>query len=199
MVCLVCISDGLEMKIVIASESQFSRRALDMLSLAYEIRPSGIDEKAIRDKNPADLTRKLAEAKARKVASACPDAVVVSGDAVVSKGDRIYEKPRSMDEAAQFLRELSGSEFRVTALAVIHSQTGKMLSTVESSDISFRQLVEREIRAYISAYPVLSFAGAFESDAVLRFAERISGSYNFVTALPVSRLIFFLREQGVDI
>jgi septum formation protein len=100
------------MKIVLASESQFRRRALDMLGLAYEICPSGIDEKAIRDRNPANLTQKLAEAKARKVASECRDAVVVSGDAVVSKGDRIYEKPRSTGEAAQFLRELSGSEFQ---------------------------------------------------------------------------------------
>jgi predicted house-cleaning NTP pyrophosphatase (Maf/HAM1 superfamily) len=46
---------------------------------------------------------------------------------------------------------------------------------------------------------VLNYAGAFESDAVLFFADRISGSYNFVTALPVSRLIVFLRAQGVDI
>jgi septum formation protein len=186
------------MKIVLASESQFRRRALDMLGLVYEVCPSGIDEKAIRANNPADLTLKLAEAKARKVANECPDAVVISGDAVVSKGDRIYEKPRSTDEATQFLRELSGSEF-VTALAVIHSQTRKMLSAVEISSISFRQLVEREIQAYISKYAVLSYAGAFESDAVLQFAERISGSYNFVTALPVSRLIVFLRAQGIDI
>ncbi|MGO9604825.1 MAG: hypothetical protein ACLQAT_15825 [Candidatus Binataceae bacterium] len=42
-------------------------------------------------------------------------------------------------------------------------------------------------------------AGAFEGDGVLRFAERISGSYNFLTAIPVSRLIVFLREQGVAI
>lgn len=188
------------MKIVLASESQFRRRALDLLGLAYETCPSGIDEKAIRDDNPAELTRKLAEAKARKVASQCPDAVVVSGDAVVSKGATIYEKPRDLDEAAQFLRELSGSEFQfVTALVVIHSQTGKMLSAVETSDITFRHLVEHEIQAYITKYSVLNYAGAFESDAVLRFAERISGSYNFVTALPVSRLIVFLRAQGVEI
>jgi predicted house-cleaning NTP pyrophosphatase (Maf/HAM1 superfamily) len=74
-----------------------------------------------------------------------------------------------------------------------------LLSTVEISDISFRQLIEREIQGYISKYAVLSYAGAFESDAVLQFAERISGSYNFVTALPVSRLIVFLRAQGIDI
>jgi septum formation protein len=190
----------LKMKIVLASESQFRKRALDMLGLTYEIYPSGIDEKAIRASNPADLTRKLAEAKAWKVAGERPDAVVVSGDAVVSKGGRICEKPRDKNEAAQFLRELSGSEFQfVTALTVIQSQTHRMLSTVESSDISFRQLVESEIQEYINKYPVLSFAGAFEGDAVLRFAERISGSYNFVTALPVSRLIVFLRAQGVNI
>ena len=62
-----------------------------------------------------------------------------------------------------------------------------------------RLLIEREIQEYIRKYPVLRYAGAFESDAVLFFADRISGSYNFVTALPVSRLIVFLRGQGVDI
>ena len=36
------------MKIVLASESPFRRRAMDMLGLAYETRPSRIDEKTIR-------------------------------------------------------------------------------------------------------------------------------------------------------
>jgi hypothetical protein len=40
---------------------------------------------------------------------------------------------------------------------------------------------------------------SFEAEGVLRFAEEISGSYNFITALPVNRLILFLRDQGVDI
>jgi len=188
------------MKIVLASESPFRKRALDLLALPYETRPSNLDEKAIRDDNPAELTRKLAEAKAHKIAAECPDSVIVSGDAVVAKGNRIFEKPRSKDEAAEFLNELSGSDFQfVTALAVLNSQTRRMLSTVETSVISFRKLIEREIQEYISKYDVLRYAGAFESDAVLRFADGLSGSYNFVTALPVSRLIVFLRAQGVEI
>lgn len=188
------------MKIVLASESQFRRRALDMLGLPYETCPSGLDEKSIRDDNPAELTRKLAEAKAWKIAGEHPDTVVISGDAVAAKNGRIFEKPRTKAEAAQFLRELSGSEFQfVTALAVIHAQSRRMLSTVETSHIAFRHLIDREIEAYINQYDVLKYAGAFESDAVLKFAERISGSYNFVTALPVSRLIVFLRAQGVEI
>ena len=46
------------------------------------------------------MTKKLAEAKAWKVANEFRDAVIISGDAVVSKGDRMYEKPRDKDEAA---------------------------------------------------------------------------------------------------
>src|SRR5215469_4678819 len=98
------------MKIVLASESPFRKRALDMLGLAYEISPSRIDEKAIRDDDPAELTRKLAEAKAYKVAGQWQNALIVSGDAVAVKNGRIYEKPASLEQAAQFLKELSNSE-----------------------------------------------------------------------------------------
>lgn len=188
------------MRVVLASESQSRRRALDILGLTYEVRPSAIDEKSIRDVDPAALTKKLAEAKAWEVARGVEDAVVVSGDAVVAKDGKILEKPRDNQEAAQFLRELSGSAFQfVTSLVVIRSDTQRMLSTVETSEIRFRRLVEREIRDYVSRYPVSRFAGAFEGDGVLRFADSVSGSYNFITALPVSRLAVFLREQGIEV
>jgi MAF protein len=188
------------MRVVLASESESRRRALDILGLRYEVCPSAIDEKSIRDTDPAALTKKLAEAKAWKVAGTFQDAVVVAGDAVVAKDGKILEKPRSNDEAWEFLRKLSGSAFQfVTSLTVLHSGTRRMLSTVEVSEIKFRQLIELEIRDYVERYPVLRFAGAFEGDGVLRFADSVSGSYNFVTALPVSRLAVFLREQGVEV
>jgi septum formation protein len=188
------------LRIVLASESPFRQRALDIIGIPYETRPSRIDEKAIRDDDPAQLTRKLAEAKAHKIAEECPDALIVSGDAVAAKGKKIYEKPRDKEEAAKFLRELSGSKFSfVTAIAVLNTKTRRMLSTVESSDIFFRPLLDREIEQYINKYDVLNYAGAFENDAVLLFADRIAGSYNLGTALPPSRLIVMLREQGIEV
>jgi septum formation protein len=189
-----------EMKIVLASESPFRKRALDLIGLPYETRPSRIDERAIRDDNPAELTRKLAEAKARKVAAECPNAVVVSGDAVAAKDGKIFEKPRDKQEAAEFLKEFSGNCFQfVTSIAVLNTRTDRMLSTVETSDIYFRALLDREIQEYINKYDVLNYAGAFENDAVMLFADRIAGSYNLGTALPPSRLIVLLREQGVEV
>ncbi|MGH7925029.1 MAG: Maf family protein [Candidatus Binatus sp.] len=188
------------MRIVLASESQSRRRALDLLGLTYEVQPSAIDEKSIRDSDPAALTKKLADAKAWKVANVLRDAVVVAGDAVVAKEGKIFEKPRNLDEAAEFLRELSDSAFQfVTSLCVRSCDARRVLSTVETSELRFRRLVEREIHDYVSRYPVLSYAGAFEGDGVLRFADSVSGSYNFITAIPVSRLAVFLREQGVQV
>ena len=188
------------LKIVLASESQFRRRAMDMVGVRYETRPASIDEKAIRHDDPEQLTRELAEAKAWKVAGECPDAVIVSGDAVAAKDGRIYEKPRDLNEAAQFLREFSGNEFQfVTSLAVLHVPKRKLLSAVETSNITFRPLLEREIQDYIQKYAVLKYAGAFESDAVLKFAEKVWGAVNIGTALPVSRLVTMLREQGVEV
>lgn len=188
------------LKIVLASESPFRRRAMDMVGIPYETRPAHIDEKAIRDEDPAALTRKLAEAKAWKVAGDCPDAVIVSGDAVAAKEGRIYEKPVDLREAAKFLAEFSGNEFQfVTSLAVLHAPKRKMLSAVEISNITFRALKDSEIQEYVRSYSVLNYAGAFESDAVLKFGERVSGAVNIGTALPVSRLVSMLREQGVEV
>jgi septum formation protein len=130
---------------------------MNMLGIPFETCPSEIDERAVRDDDPRELTRRLAEAKAEKVRNRHPDAVIVAGDAVAAKDERIYEKPRDLDEAACFLRELSNSRFQfVTSLVVLNSGTSKVLSTVESSDITFRNLSEREIQGYTHQYDVLS-------------------------------------------
>jgi len=188
------------MRLVLPSESEFRRRAMDLLGLPYEVRPARIDEKSIRDHDPAQLTRKLAEAKAKKIVEECPDGVIVSGDAVAYKDGKIIEKPRSKAEAAEFLKEFSGNEFQfVTSIAVLNAKNSRMLSTVETLNINFRPLLDREIQQYVGKYNVLNYAGAFENDAVLLFADRIAGSYNPGTALSPSRLIVLLREQGVDV
>lgn len=57
---------------------------------------------------------------------------------------------------------------------------------------------QREIQEYIRKYSVPTNYGVRKRSGLV-FADRISGSYNFVAALPVSRLIVFLRERGVDI
>lgn len=81
------------MKIILASESPFRRRALQMIGVSHETHPSRIDEKMLRDDDPERLTLKLARAKAEQVAKQYPEAIIVAGDAVAVKGNTIFEKP----------------------------------------------------------------------------------------------------------
>ncbi len=108
------------MSIVLASESPFRRRALDLIGVKYDVCPSQIDEKSIRHEDATQLTLEVAKAKAHQIAPEHPDAVIVAGDAVAAKHNRIFEKPTSLAEAAEFLRELSDGEFHfITSLCVL--------------------------------------------------------------------------------
>jgi predicted house-cleaning NTP pyrophosphatase (Maf/HAM1 superfamily) len=145
---------------------------MDLLGIRYETCPAAFDEKSVRDPDPVTLTKKLAEAKAWKVADGFSDAIVVAGDAVVAKEKTIFEKPHNIEEAVEFLLELSGSTFRfVTSLVVLRTDTRKMLSVDRRN---FGNQVSpaggSRNRDYVRRHPVLQFAGAFDGDGVLRFA-----------------------------
>lgn len=96
--------------------------------------------------------------------------------------------------------EFSGSSYTfITSLVVYNTETQKMEKTVESCVIHFRDLSDEEIDDYISKYPVMKFAGVHETDGAVRFSEKIEGSLNIFTAIPMDKLVIFLRNNGVRI
>ena len=186
------------MKIILASQSIYRRQALDILGLKYDIIPSNIDESAIRHKNPMELAKLLSRAKAQKIGEDNLDSIIISADLFVVYGDEIIEKPKDTNQAKEMLEMFSGNTFDIiTGLAVYNTKEDEMLSAVESCRVRFRNLIDFEIDDYISRFPVLKCAGAFEADGLLRFAEYISGNYNFKAGMPVNRLVEFLRENGI--
>jgi len=188
------------MEIILASESQARQKAMRILGLDYKTVPSKIDENSIRDDNPHEMARKLAEAKARAVAEKHTNNIIIAADLFVVMNHKIYEKPKSEQEAFDMLKSFSGKESEIIAgLAVLNSKTKKMLSTSSTCNVKFRELLDEEIKEYISRYPVLKFAGAYDGDGLARFAASIHGSYNFLTGLSMNELILFLREQGVKV
>ena len=188
------------LRIILASESAQRKHALEVLGLSYEIIPSKIDEKAIRDPDHRELARKLSEAKARTVGEGNLDAVVIAADLFIVYDNKIYEKPRDKEEAYAMLSSLSGNTFEIiTGLAVYRNDTQKMVSSTQTCEVTFRTLLPDEIRDYIARYPVLKCAAAFDPDGLLRFAESVRGSYNFRSGLHMNHLILFLREQGIRV
>lgn len=188
------------MRIILASQSPFRKHALDILGLEYETIPSNIDESAIIHEDPNELAQMLSKAKALEIAKDNPDSIIISADLLDVLNGEIIGKPKDIDQAKEMLRAFSGQTFEiVTGLAVYNTKTEKMLATAEVCKVRFRKLTDFEINDYVARYPVLKCAAGFEAEGVLRFAEYIEGNYNFKTAIPINKLILFLRENGVKV
>ncbi len=188
------------MKIILASQSSFRKKALDILGLKYETMPSDFDEKSIRDKNPFKLAKKLSEAKSKEIGRKEKEAIIISGDLFVVFNDKVYEKPNDENEAFEMLKSFSGNKINIIAgVAVYNSKTKEMLSTSEKYTVKFRKLLDYEIKDYISRYPVLRCSASFEGDGLLRFAESVEGRYPFLTGFPLNELILFLRKNGLKV
>jgi len=97
------------MKIILASQSVARRKALEILGLEYEVIPSNFDESSIKEDNPHERARKLAEAKARTVGEK-HNAIIVAADLFVVLDHKNYEKPKDNQEAIQMLKDQSGRQ-----------------------------------------------------------------------------------------
>lgn len=185
-------------RVILASQSEMRKRALNILGLSYECIPANINEKAIRDPDPIKMALRISEAKAYEVAKKA-QGIIIAGDAFLIFNGQVIEKPSSLEEAYAMLNSLSGNKYTfVTGLAVYDTQTKKMRSATATCDIYLRHLSHHEIVDYCRRYPVLKFAGAHESDGVVRFAEKIEGSCINETALSMKDLILFLNEISKD-
>lgn len=167
-----------------------------MLGLNVETASPDIDESAVEADSPSHLAEKLAKTKAEKVyrdlhPEGCP---VVAADTLVEIGGRILGKPRSVAEAEEMLRMLSGKLHYVhTGLAVIYS--GTFASAVETATVHFRELSDDEIESYIMSGEPMDKAGAYGIQGRAgAFVDRIEGDFFSIVGLPLCRLVTLLRN-----
>lgn len=185
-------------RIVLASQSEHRKKAMNILGLSYECIPANIDEKAIRNPDPLKMALMISEAKAFFLGNK-EKGIIIAGDTFLVFEGKVLEKPTSLSEAYSMLNTLSGNKYTlISGLAVYDTLTGKMRSTVATCDIYLRTISQEEIIDYCNRYPVLKFAGAHETDGVVRFSERIEGSCLIETTIPIKELILFLREIQED-
>ena len=111
--------------LVLASASPFRRMLLDNAGIAFQAQAADIDERAIEGEierqgsSPEEVALVLAEAKARNVGQAFPDAIIIGSDQTMSLGTRVYHKPRDMNEARDHLLSLSGKVHQLNSGIVL--------------------------------------------------------------------------------
>ena len=184
-------------ELILASASPRRRELLAQVGVAPDrILPADIDETPLAAEPPARLAARLAGGKAAALAAAHPEAVILAADTVVSLGRRLLEKPADADEAAAFLRLLSGRNHRVhTAVAVARGDR-RASRTVETR-VSFKVLSPDEIAAYVAGGDWRGKAGGYGIQGPAgAFVRRIVGSHPAGMGLPLYETLALLRGVG---
>jgi septum formation protein len=199
------MTDGENIRLVLASQSPRRVELLKSLGLQFEVVPSNIDEKFDVQQDPAKVCELLAAQKADAVAGSLADAacrtLVLAADTIVVLGKDILGKPSSREDAYQMLMRMSGRCHRVfTGVAVFDCRTRQMLSDHEASDVYFRSLDSAEVRAYARTEEPMDKAGAYALQGTASaFIDKIDGCYTNVIGLPVPLTVKMLRGLGLRI
>lgn len=186
------------MLLVLASASP---RRLELLKqggiVPDKVIPAEMDETPLRDEIPSVYARRIASAKAQKVAAKYPDAVVLAADTVVACGRRILPKAETAEDARKCLDLLSGRRHRVLTAVSVIAPGGKQKNRLVTSIVRFKRLSLPETAAYIATGEWHGKAGGYAIQGrAATLISFISGSYSGIVGLPLCETVRMLEETG---
>lgn len=189
-------------KLVLASTSPYRRELLNRLGLPFDVANPRADESPLPDEAPENLALRLSEVKARAVAQAYPDALIIGSDQVATVDGKIYGKPGTHERAVAQLRELSGKTVNFfTGLCLFDAKNGKTEVRGIPTLVKFRELSDTEIENYLKREPAYDCAGSAKSEGlgIALLASMQGDDPNALVGLPLIALCDMLRNKGVQV
>ena len=192
-------------RLVLASASPARLATLRAAGLDPEVVVSGVDESVVAAGTTAGLVAELARLKAEAVDATLAldgrSTVVVGCDSLLDLDGQAYGKPGTVEAATDRWRLMRG---RTGVLhsghhVVVHRDGArKVRSGVGSTTVTFADLGEAEIAAYVATGEPLEVAGSFTVDGLGGpFVERIEGDHHNVVGISLPLLRALLAELGV--
>ncbi len=173
--------------LVLASASPRRREILTAGGISHVVRPADIDESVFSGIEPKLMVQLLAAGKAAAAAENA-DEWLLGADTVVTLDGKVLGKPKDEAEAVEMLTMLSGkTHFVYTGIALICARDGRMKTHCEETSVTFRNLSEAEICAYVATGEPMDKAGAYgiqgKGGALVAKTE---GDFQNVVGLPLA-------------
>lgn len=150
-------------KIILASSSPRRADILKKLNIGFEIIPSPYVEDHTRTVFSYDFIENLAYNKAKAVVPLVKEpSIIIGADTVVVLDNEILGKPGSYEGAFKMLKRLSGkTHLVVTSIVVINTQTNEVKKNSTTSEVTFENLSDEQIKYYIDNYKPFDKAGSY--------------------------------------
>ncbi len=195
-------------RLLLASQSPARLRLLNSAGIDAEVMVSGVDESAVSATRADTLSLVLARMKAEAVAGRLRNSdrsadhlLVVGCDSVLELDGEILGKPDGPCDAVRRWEKMRG---RVGVLhtghCLINLRTGSHTEATASTSVTFADVTDAEIAAYVASGEPLNVAGAFTIDGLgSPFVAEIRGDHTNVIGLSMPLLRRLLATQDVAI
>lgn len=183
--------------IILASASPRRTELMSLAGIEFSVVAADICEDPLPGETPPEHVIRLSREKADAVAAITSGRYFIGADTIVVLDDTIMGKPVDNDEAFRMLSALSGRNHDViTGFTVFDKVSGIHVSRSVKTEVTFRELGEREIHAYIASGCPMDKAGAYAiQGGAVHFVRSIAGSYTNVVGLPVAELYELLETM----
>jgi septum formation protein len=187
-------------KYVLASKSPRRKKLLEQIGLTFEVKPSSVKEKEVYfDGSPKEYAQALAEMKAQNIAAEYKhsDTIIIGADTIVVLDGKTLNKPIDNNNAIEMLKSLSGRTHTVlTGVALIDCVSGIMLSNIQTTQVTFRELDDDEIESYVAGGSPMDKAGAYgiQDDFGAVFVSEIAGCYYNIVGFPLEMFYTMLKN-----
>ena len=187
--------------LVLASRSPRRAALLERAGFRFRVRAANVNETPDPALAPEEAVVDLARRKAHASHAVAPRGLsewILAADTMGILDDRLIGKPTDAADAVQILSALSGRMHRVvTGLAVL-APSGRTLTAIESTTVTFRTLSSNQVRAYVATGEPFDKACAYAVQGRgAELIERIEGDVTNVIGLPVHRTRELLAECGL--
>jgi len=183
--------------IYIASKSPRRHALLEQFGIKFTVLDINIPETPDKNETAVEFVKRIAVEKATKgwnSVQRTESMPVLGADTIVVIEDKILGKPSDRAHGIAMLNKLSGKTHKVlTAIAI--SYEDKCEVRISETDVSFRDLSDKEISAYWDSSDLLDKAGAYAIQGkAAYFISNINGSYFGVMGLPIYELSILLKK-----
>lgn len=191
--------------IILASASPRRQNILKMLNIPFQVIIPDVDESDVDKSNLTKVPELLAVKKVKACFEIIPEQRfvpwVLGADTLVLYDGKLFGKPKSEEQAFEFLKELQGNTHSViTSIALYCGKTSLITTSTNITKVTFKPMSDEEINWYVKTGEWLGAAAGYRIQGIAScFIEKIEGSMSCVVGLPISNLYDILKKQGYSI
>ncbi|MDC0477859.1 Maf family nucleotide pyrophosphatase [Flavobacteriaceae bacterium] len=176
--------------IILASQSPRRINFFNELNIKFKSLKLDFDESYPNNLIAEQITDFIVNKKANYYSDLLnKNTVVITSDTIVWLNGKAIGKPKNNENAKEILQTLSGKTHKViTSFCIKTLESKKIVNDI--TEVTFKQLTEKEIDFYINHNKVLDKAGAYGIQDWIGYIgiTNINGTYNNVMGLPTHLL-----------